>query len=190
MSSVEAGTHLITMAEFERMPFERRAELIRGEIVECDVPGTIHGIVCVNIAFLLKSWTQRSGQPYVIGSNDSYILISRDPDTVRGPDLFVIEKSKLGKSGPTSGTLTATPDLVVEVVSPSNSWKQIETKVDEYLCIGVKAVWVIVPNKRCVHVFRPDVSAAIVSESEMLDGQDVLPEFRCSVEDLFDNTTF
>jgi Uma2 family endonuclease len=57
--------------------------------------------------------------------------------------------------------------------------------VTDYLRVGVPLVWVIYPKNRCVRVVRSNRTAAQLGESDELDGEDVLPGFRCAVARLF-----
>jgi Uma2 family endonuclease len=73
----------------------------------------------------------------------------------------------------------------VEVVSPNDLVYVVEEKVEEYLSVGVRLVWVINPNVRTVRVYRLDRSFAGLRESDTLSGEQVIPGFECRVQDLF-----
>jgi Uma2 family endonuclease len=77
------------------------------------------------------------------------------------------------------------PDLVVEVISPTNKAGAVETKILEYLEAGVKLVWVVFPQSRTIHVRRAEGTLRVVREHEQLDRESLLPGFSCSVRDLF-----
>src|SRR5262249_22122716 len=83
------------------------------------------------------------------------------------------------------GHLRIAPDLAVEVVSPNDLVYEVDAKVQEYLKAGTQRVWVINPEVRSVEVHRPDAPGTILREQDDLDGEDVLPGFRCRVGDLF-----
>jgi Uma2 family endonuclease len=76
------------------------------------------------------------------------------------------------------------PDLAIEVLSPSDSPRQVLDKVGEYLAAGVRLVWVIDPAERRATVYRALSEVRTVAESEHLDGEDVVPGFRCILGDL------
>ena len=73
----------------------------------------------------------------------------------------------------------------MEVLSESNTPKEMERKLHEYFAAGVRLVWYVDPEKRIVEVFtRPDQSTRL-TEKDTLDGGDVLPGFQLSVASLF-----
>ena len=72
-----------------------------------------------------------------------------------------------------------------EVLSPSDRMKRVLDKVGEYLDAGVRVVWVIDPVKRKAVVYRTATEGRFVDPDGELDGEDVLPGFRCALADLF-----
>src|SRR5262245_37679054 len=89
------GKKLLTAEEF--LEFVARPEnqnrifeLVRGEVVEMSLPTKIHGFVTANTTRMLGNFTFGRGRGYVT-SNDSGVILERDPDTVRGPDVALYE---------------------------------------------------------------------------------------------------
>jgi len=76
-------------------------------------------------------------------------------------------------------------DLAVEVVSTNDLFTEVARKAEEYLRAGVRRLWVVEPTLRVVYVYRPDGTISILRETHELDGEDVLPGFRCRVVELF-----
>ena len=176
----------ITVAEFERMVFEHPVDLVRGEIFEMPPAGSQHGRVAINVGFLIESWCRQHARGIVLG-NDAAILIETDPDTVRGADVSFISQSRIPAEGLPEGALRIPPDLVVEVLSPSDRWADVFDKVTEYLAIGVREVWVVDGVKKHVDVFRPDASPRRFTQADELASPDVLPDFVTPVSELFRN---
>src|SRR5262249_12505025 len=79
------------------------------------------------------------------------------------------------------GHMTIAPDLAVEAVSPNDLYYEVDGKIDEYFSAGVRLVWVLNPKARTAHVYHPDGSARRLLVDQDLDGEDVLPAFRCRV---------
>jgi Uma2 family endonuclease len=77
------------------------------------------------------------------------------------------------------------PDLVVEVLSPSDRLGMVMRKVQQYLRAGIAMVWVVDGESRNVTVYRAGREPRVLEENEVLDGEDVLPGFTCAVADLF-----
>ena len=88
-------------------------------------------------------------------SGEVGIFTKRNPDTVRGAEVAFISKKRLPYEAPT-GFLEVPPELVVEIISPSNPRKEIDEKIKEYLNIGVKWVWLIDPKNRSCTVYNSE----------------------------------
>jgi Uma2 family endonuclease len=77
------------------------------------------------------------------------------------------------------------PDLVAEVVSPSDTFSSVAEKVEDWLKAGVRLVWVIDPATQTVRVYRTGQPTQVLREQDTLSGEDVLPGFACKVSELF-----
>ena len=77
------------------------------------------------------------------------------------------------------------PDLVVEVLSPSDTPAEVEEKVRIYLAVGVPLVLLVDPRRRTVRVRKPDGTDRLLTEADELTGEEVLPDFRLPVARLF-----
>lgn len=115
---------------------------------------------------------------------DTGIYTHRNPDTVRGADVLFISNERYAQVT-SSSYLDVAPDLVVEILSPSNTWRELEEKVQKYFAIGVRMMWVINMRQRCVHIYRAPGDVFEVCEHEQLSGAHVLPGFAIEVGMLF-----
>jgi Uma2 family endonuclease len=115
--------------------------------------------------------------------NDAGVILERGPDTVRGPDVAFWSSARQ----PTipEGYFEVPPDLVVEVLSPDDSRKDVRAKIKDYLFYGVKVVWLVDPEMRTVTVYREPLVGTELDEGATLDGGDVLPGFSCKVAEMF-----
>lgn len=158
-------------------------ELDRGEVVEMPSPGETHGMLCGWIAHLLWNYVVRRGAGGVT-SNDTGLLVEQDPDTVRGPDIMLF-----GESRPLEQLshkfATRIPQLVVEVISPHDKTNQINRRISQYLRRGVPLVWLVDPETRTVAAYRPGQIHQVLDETEELTGEDVLPDLRIRVAEMF-----
>ena len=158
-------------------------ELVQGEVIELPSPRKIHGVVCVNVVTELNLYVRRRRKGYVT-SNDSGVILERDPDTVRGPDVALYEDaSKFADLHPKYGEVP--PRLAVEVLSPDDKAKHVTRKIMDYLKNGVDLVWLIDPEDRTVNVYLRDRAPFLLGETDELTGENVLPDFRCKVADFF-----
>jgi Uma2 family endonuclease len=158
-------------------------ELVRGEVIELPPPQKIHGVVCINVTRIVANYAFQRRKGYV-ASNDSGVILERDPDTVRGPDVALYEDAaKFADLHPKYGEVP--PRLAVEVLSPNDKAKHVTRKITDYLANGVDLVWLIDPEDRTVTVYRRDRGQYRVKHDGELTGDDVLPDFLCKVADIF-----
>jgi Uma2 family endonuclease len=175
---------LITADEFAAMSFDRPVELVRGEIVEMTNPGGRHGNICFRLSLKIGAWIETHPE-FDAATNDSGILLERNPDTVRGPDLLVIRKSRLPAGQFPKSHLTAPPEVAVEVRSSSDRTSEVLHKVALFLSAGVAEVWVIDPDHRRVIVYR-DLEEEIVFDAPQVLTSSGLPGFNCPLDKLFE----
>jgi hypothetical protein len=107
------------------------------------------------------------------------------PKTVRKPDVAFVRFGRFADEKVPTGFARLVPDLAVEVVSSGDLYDEVDVKVEEYLRAKVPLVWVISPVTRVARVHRADGSCASVREGGELDGEGVLPGFRCPLADIF-----
>jgi Uma2 family endonuclease len=182
---VAEAERLITGEELAAMGDIGPCELVRGRIVKMIPTGDEHGGVeallvarLVNFVYSNKLGRVRSGE---VG-----IYTQRRPDTVRGADALFISNERYAKKTK-AAFLEIAPDLVVEILSPSNTWTEITEKLREYFVIGVRLVWVVAPTSRSVFVYRALTAVRELAADAELPGEDVLPGFTVPVAQLFED---
>jgi Uma2 family endonuclease len=111
--------------------------------------------------------------------------IARDPDTVRAPDLAFVSHSRLPAGRSPDGYLDLAPDLVVEIVSPSDRAQDVQEKMQDWMQAGSRLGWLFYPARQPVAVYRSATEVHLLGPDDELDGGDVLPGFRCPVRDFF-----
>ena len=110
--------------------------------------------------------------------------INRD----RRPDVAFVSYSRWPKnrSVPRSDNAwDVVPNLAVEVVSPWDNVEELEQKIAEYFRVGVELVWVVYPSQSKIHVLVGLTQIQVLTTTDVLDGQTVLPGFRLNVSELF-----
>jgi Uma2 family endonuclease len=178
---VESGS--MTIEEFERLPDEAaRLELVRGHVVREPPAGFEHGVIGVQIASLLNAFVRRQALGKVVGPDTVFVLFD-DPPTVRAPDVAFVARDRLPADP--RGFARLAPDLVVEIVSPSNTVSEIQGKVVDYLDAGTRLVWVVEPRGRTVTVYRSRDDIRILTSSQEIEGIEILPGFRIEVSEFF-----
>ena len=176
---------LLTAADLLRLDGEGvRGELIRGVLCETMPSGQEHGEIVMNLGVALGNFIKPRGLGRLVGS-DSGVWLERDPDTVREPDVAYFSAERTPPGARVTGYSEVVPDLVVEVVSPSDSRREIHDKARMWLSHGVRLVWVVHPETRSVAVHQQDRDTVTLGEDDALDGLDVLPGFSCPVPAVF-----
>ncbi len=111
--------------------------------------------------------------------------VQNSPKTVRKPDASFVRFGRFPGEALPSGFARLAPDLAAEVVSRNDLYEEVDQKIVEYIRGGVRLVWVISPRNHTVRVHRLNGPSAYLCENDELDGEDVLPGFRCPVRELF-----
>ena len=176
---------LLTAADLLRLSSQGiRGELVRGELHKTMPLGFPHGRVVMRLGSRMENFIEARQLGHLMGS-DSGVLLERDPDTVREPEIafFSVEKIPLDETPP--GYAEVVPDLVVEVMSPGDNRCEVREKALMWLAYGALLVWVVDPETRSVQVHREGHAALTLTENDSLDGLDALPGFTCAVRDLF-----
>jgi Uma2 family endonuclease len=170
--------------EFVNRP-ENRArslELVCGAVIELSRPTRAHGCICANTTLKLELFARKKRKGYVV-SNDSGVVLARNPDTVRGPNIAYYEDVQHFDDLPEKWGHTV-PRLAAEVLSPNDSASYLTQKIQDYLDYGVEVVWIIDPETKTVGIYSI-TGVQFLTEKQTLTGGDVLPGFRVKVADLF-----
>lgn len=183
LSDVETVS-LLTAADVERISLPGKVtELIRGQLVVREPPGTWHGAIAAKLSWLLSDFVQPRGLG-VVFAQDTGFKIASNPDTVRAPDVAFVARERAGHIAE-RGYAHLAPDLLAEVVSPDDRPAEVLAKVADWLGAGTRVVWVVDPERREVRVYRQDGSLSVLGARDSLDGEDVLPGFTCAVTEVF-----
>ncbi len=161
-----------------------RHELVRGELRALTKPGFEHGRIAANIGILLGVHARQTGSGVTVAAETGFLL-TRAPDTVRAPDAAFVSKERAEQAGKTVKYWPGAPDLAVEVVSPSDTFHEVQDKALEWLTAGSTAVLVIDSAKQTATVYRGKGDARVYSVGEIADLSDAVPDFSVAVAELF-----
>lgn len=176
---------LLTAAEFMAKYEHAHAELVKGVVKEYPVPYPRHGKICGTMTGLLWQHVSAADLGHVM-TNDSWIQTGHDPDTIRGADVCFFSYERLPRGPVPPGLLPVSPDLVVEVRSPTDRWTDVFGKVLEYLKAGVRVIVILDPGTETASVYRPEELQQILHNGDALVIPDVLPGFSVPVRRLFE----
>ena len=180
-----ADTRLLTADDLLRLSAEGvRGELVRGVLHETMATGHRHGKIAVNIVMELGTFV-RPRELGTLVASDSGVWLERDPDTVREPDVAYTSAEKIPLDAEIDGYAEVVPDLVVEIVSPSDTRRWARDRAQMWLDYGAPLVWMVHPDTRTIDVYRSGVATLTLHESDSLDGHDILPGFTCPVSTIF-----
>ncbi len=175
-----ADMRALTAEELPRIqPSGKRTELVRGVLVVREPAGYRHGEVAARLTRILGNHVEERSLGRVLAAETGFTL-ARNPDTVRAPDVAFIRRERVPQPPP-SGYAALAPDLVVEVLSPDDRPGQVLAKVADWLSAGTALVWVVDPERREARVYRADGHESLVPQDGVLDGEDVVPGFRCDL---------
>ncbi len=117
-------------------------------------------------------------------TNDAGVIVGRDPDSVRGPDITFYEDDQTAEDMERQYAAVP-PMLAVEVVSPSDRINEVMLRVRQLLDRGVKVVWVVDPEARDVSICEVGQQPQLVSGDQPIEGGQYLVNFRCLASEFF-----
>jgi Uma2 family endonuclease len=137
-------THLMTADDLIRLPRGRyRYELVKGELLTMSPAGGEHGAVIMNLSAPLATHVKAQKLGRVFGAETGFKL-EADPDTVLAPDISFVRQGRLDTVPRNYPEIV--PDLVVEVISPSERKSKVTKKAKQWLSFGVKSLWLVRPD--------------------------------------------
>jgi Uma2 family endonuclease len=157
-------------------------ELIDGRIIPSSPTGGEHGRVESELAARLREFARQHKLGWVV-AGEAGIYTRRNPDRVRGMDVAFVSYARLPRLP--AGFLTVAPELVVEIISPTDRWSAMQTKIEEYLAIGVACVWVVDPAAHSVRVYRASARMTRLENGDILRGEGLLAGLEISLAELF-----
>jgi Uma2 family endonuclease len=159
----------------------RLCELLEGVLVE-KAMGWHESFIGLAIAAALRAFVSPRRLGYVNGEAGMVQLVA---DLVRGPDVSFVSRARLPNGLPDDPVPLLVPDLAVEVLSRSNTKKEMDRKLSDYLAAGVRLVWYVDIRTRTVAVYTSLAEPIVLSAHQALDGGDVLPGFALPLGPLF-----
>jgi Uma2 family endonuclease len=170
----------MTEEEFLRLPDDgRKYELVDG------VPKTVptswkHDIIASQL--LLRLMLSAGATGYFSTGQAGFRM---KVGNIRCPDISFTRKSRLPNGVPGEGFGAQSPDLCIEVISPSEDVADMQLKVGEYFASGATLVWQLIPEEEIVHVFTSPTEFQTLAADDTLEAGDLIPDFSMRVGDLF-----
>lgn len=176
----------MTLEEFENYNWEcdEFVELVYGEVRVSPMPAAAHSRIIRNIFLALHAHVVAHGLGEVYADGTGYVL-TKLPNTLRGPDVSFSRAGRLPDLVPLRGAFRATPDLAVEVLSPSDTYVAVDETRENMFEAGTACWWLVDPRRRRVEVHVPNEGRRVFREGEVVDGAPVLTDFSMPVADVF-----
>ncbi len=155
-------------------------ELINGELFMSPAPSLIHQVVSSNLNDLLKAYARKTGGFAAYSPFDVYL----DNKNVFQPDLLFLKKQNLSQLFERG--LKGAPDLAVEIISPSNSFKDRNQKKNLSQKFGVKEYWIIDPGNKTIEIYDfASENPVLYLAEEGTVTSNLLPSLSFQFEELF-----
>lgn len=161
---------------------DRLFELIDGTLVE-KAMGWKESELAIIIASLLRNFVSANRLGKVFGSDGMFRL---EAEQIRIPDVAFISKQRFaGRTLQPGAFWELGCDLAIEVISPSNTRREMERKLGDYFTAGVGAVWLFYPKTREASVYSSPNTSVTLRDNDVLDGGSLLPGFSVTVAKIF-----
>ena len=163
---------------------ENSYELVQGELTMMVPAGARHGQLTMRLGRAVGNFVEEHSLGEVYAAETGFQLES-EPLTIRAPDVAFVRQERIPSAGVPEGFWAIAPDLVIEVISPSETAQQVHEKVADYLQAGTQLLWTVYPATQTVMEYRPPMEARRLTAEDALDGGDVVPGFRYTLKKLF-----
>jgi Uma2 family endonuclease len=174
---------LLTAGELEQLPDDDsvQIELDEGELITMAPASEDHGYFEGRIYRLIANHVEAHKLGRVYAGDTGFRL---SDDTVRSPDVAFVRKSRVAEVR-SQGFAKGAPDLAIEIISPSNTFRQMSRKVRQYFAAGCQTVWVVYPERQEIEVFESSGADRTLTREDRLEAPGLLPGFSILVADLF-----
>jgi Uma2 family endonuclease len=189
-----APEKLMTADELYELGDIGRSELIRGELIRMSPANPRHGVLVNFMEVMIDAHirSRKLGRAHVrarklgrVFGAETGFKVASDPDTVRAPDVAFVAGER-GRSLPKRGFFDGAPDLAVEVVSPCDSWSDLQGKAQDWLDAGCQIVWIVDGDTEMITSYERGGTGRTFKRGDTLDGGSLLPGFQLPVASVFD----
>jgi Uma2 family endonuclease len=137
-------------------------ELVEGEAIPKMSPKRFHSRLTLALSSLLNNWNQGRGE---VGIEWAITLKKNDRDWCPVPDLLYISYERLGDIPLTDDACPVPPELVIEIISPEQSFSSLSEKAVDYLNAGVSRVWIVVRERNRSRFSTPTLPRGCTRET-------------------------
>ncbi len=160
---------------------DREYEIVDGQPEEKVKGGALHGGVGARLIGELWGHVKTNHLGGIYGADTTFMI----GENQRLPDIAFVATSRIPWEGEPEGIWPIAPDLAIEIVSPTDLYLKLVSKVHDYLAAGVHQVWLVSVEHRTVTVYASRTDARIFQETDEIAGGDLIPGFRLEIAELF-----
>ncbi len=184
LSNMANTTDPLTAEELVSLPDNgQRCELVAGVLHMMSPAGGRHGRIAGKLFLRVGNHVEQRKLGETFAAETGFLL-QRNPDTVRAPDVSFVSHQRLGDLADYAGFLPLAPDMVAEVVSPSDESSEVEAKATAWLQAGVRVVLVVDPQTSSIREYRSPDQIRVYRDG-VIELGDILADFRLDVAELF-----
>jgi Uma2 family endonuclease len=160
-------------------------ELIEGEAIPKMSPKRFHSRVTLVLSLILNQWNQAQEKPGEIGIEWAISLTKNGQNWCPVPDLLYISNDRLKNVPFADEACIYPPELVIEIISPNQSFSDLSEKAIDYLNNGIERVWIIDNSVKKVTIFYPNCPPKIKKNNDNL-ADEILPNLTITPQEIFD----
>lgn len=188
--NISAFTDTISDRELEKLcadnPETKFETTPQGRLVVMSPTGSESGRKNGKLFFQVELWNVRSKLGVTFDSSTGFKLsngATRSPDVswIRLARWNALSKAQQSKFAPID------PDFVIELMSPTDDFTELQQKMNEYMGCGVKLGWLICPDEKQVEVYRNGQDKEILDNPRSLFGEKILPNLIVDLSEIFAN---
>jgi Uma2 family endonuclease len=183
-ATVETKKKVWTEAELQALPEDGYLhEVVNGELVMSPKNNWQHGDICAELLMMMRAHAKANKLGAVFDSSPGFWMENRN---CRAPDISFVSKERLrGLKRKEPRFFPGAPDLAVEILSPSNTRREVDEGLRDFFSSGTRLAWIIDPERELVEICRSPTQRRLLAPQGTLDGEDVLPGFRFELAELF-----
>jgi Uma2 family endonuclease len=185
-TATKARKRTWTETQLQALPEEGyNHEVVSGRLIINPKNNFFHGFISARLSSALLTFVEARRLGAVLDSSIGFWMKNRN---CRAPDISFITRARIEALGfrPSSPRFfPGAPDLVVEVLSPDNTRREMEKRLKDFFESGTRLAWIVSPKARRVEVFHSPAKGEWVGSEGFLDGEDLLPGFRHPIANLF-----
>ena len=176
------STSKLTIAEFFALPEgDRSYELVDGRAIAKMSPKFFHSRLQKTLLLMLDSWARNRGR---IEPEWAIKLQRNGVDWVPVPDLTYVSFERLGAEWMLDEACPVAPELVIEIISPGQTFGDLAEKATDYLQAGVERVWLIDTQAQSLTVFYAHKSPTTLKGTKAI-ADDLFPELQLTPQQIF-----